>query len=126
MSGLPKKKRWVYSDRTMRGDRLIVRVVLHMEPLDSGATSWWAESPDLAGFSAAADSLVELRGLCTEAVHEIAAEDGLEVGRIAWSFAQEDQVSGNPARAETSGAVPAGHDGAATVAHTASRVLEPA
>lgn len=49
-----------------------MRFVYHREP-----EGWWAESPDLPGFSAAAPTLLELRDTVQAALEEI--DDGEEV-----------------------------------------------
>lgn len=46
-----------------------VRMKLHVELADA-APVWWAESPDLAGFTAAANDLAELRRLIREELDE--------------------------------------------------------
>lgn len=42
-------------------------------------TTWWAESADLPGFSAAADSLREVRRLVHAAVADLTEDDGYEL-----------------------------------------------
>jgi len=67
-----------------------VRVVLHLERLpETDKPAWWAESPDVPGFSAAALSLYELRIMAERALRDLATEAGedpMEV-RIDWHFA---------------------------------------
>lgn len=42
----------------------------HVESSPEGAV-WWAESPDVQGFTAAAPSLAELRDRCRDALNDI-------------------------------------------------------
>ncbi len=41
-----------------------VELIIHLDSADDGVV-WWAESPEAPGFTAAADSLAELRELAT-------------------------------------------------------------
>ena len=76
-----------------------VRVVLHLERLDSGAATWWAESTELPAFAATDASLSRLADLCEEA---IAAEIG--EADIEWSFAEPEIGASGPAQVESDGA----------------------
>jgi len=69
-----------------------VRVVLHLETLDSGEMTWWAESPDLAAFSATESSLQRLADLCEEAVADELGGDE----HIVWLFAGSEEFAGAP------------------------------
>lgn len=85
-----------------------VRVIYHQE-----AGSWWADSPDLDGFVAAADTIDQLRELVREGVafHQETdvPEDLLEVMDTGapvvtvafWSFPGEaiSEPTSNPSRA---------------------------
>jgi predicted RNase H-like HicB family nuclease len=51
----------------MRGT---VELVIHLEPAGEESV-WWAESPDVEGFSAAAPTLAELRVQATAALRDI-------------------------------------------------------
>jgi hypothetical protein len=55
---------------------MTITVLIHMEPLDSGGVAWWAESPEVPGFSATAESLVELRVLAAHSIVDLLAENG--------------------------------------------------
>lgn len=50
-----------------------VELVIHLDSADDQAV-WWAESDDVPGFSASADSLVELRRRAHAAIGEIVGE----------------------------------------------------
>ena len=52
---------------------VIVRV--HLERADEGVV-WWADSPGLPGFYAAADSMKELRDVARVAISEVLIEGG--------------------------------------------------
>jgi hypothetical protein len=45
-------------------------VNVHMDPAGDGRIVWWAESPEVPGFSAAADSLIALEILVKDAARE--------------------------------------------------------
>jgi hypothetical protein len=47
-----------------------IELVIHIEAAD-GEAVWWAESPDVPGFSAAAPTLVELRERSIAALSEL-------------------------------------------------------
>jgi predicted RNase H-like HicB family nuclease len=57
--------------RTYRGVMMAtVELVIHIEAAD-GEAVWWAESPEVPGFSAAAPTLAELRERATAALTEL-------------------------------------------------------
>jgi predicted RNase H-like HicB family nuclease len=58
-----------------------VRVIYHLED-----EVWWAESPDVKGWSAASESFPEVRALAVEAIpfaleHEVELEHYVPAGR---------------------------------------------
>lgn len=65
-----------YSDRwanmACEGTRRMatIELIIHLEGVD-GEAVWWAESPDVPGFSAAAPSLIELRERAQAALEEL-------------------------------------------------------
>ncbi|MDA8267941.1 MAG: hypothetical protein M0013_06150 [Actinomycetota bacterium] len=65
-------------------------ILVHLEASESGPV-WWAESADFPGFSAAADTLVDLRRSATAALAELAEERGESLGPLQESLA----VDGN-------------------------------
>jgi predicted RNase H-like HicB family nuclease len=51
-----------------------VRLLIHLDRLDDEQRAvWWAESPDVPGFSAVGDTLRELRSCSISALEEICA-----------------------------------------------------
>lgn len=48
----------------------MTELTIHLESVDDEVV-WWADSPDVPGFSAAAPSLVELRERASAALEEI-------------------------------------------------------
>jgi predicted RNase H-like HicB family nuclease len=56
-----------------------ITLLIHLEPAETGKPVWWAESDELPGFTASADSLVELRSVVAEVLTDIGpeAEDGI-------------------------------------------------
>jgi predicted RNase H-like HicB family nuclease len=54
-----------------------IELVIHIEAAD-GEAVWWAESPDVPGFSAAAPTLADLRDRATAALAEL-RDDPVEV-----------------------------------------------
>jgi hypothetical protein len=61
-----------------------VELLIHLELVPAGHPRfvWWAESPQLPGFSAAADHLPDLLRRAYAAVPEVLAEDGDDPGAI--------------------------------------------
>ena len=61
----------------MRGDQRVdprvVRIVYHREP-----DGWWAESPDMERWSAAADTYAEVVALAEDGVAFVLADEPLE------------------------------------------------
>ena len=51
-----------------------VTLQIHLEPGTDGSPVWWAESEELPGMTASADSLFELRELLAAVVSELADE----------------------------------------------------
>lgn len=51
-----------------------IRVIYHEEP-----EGWWAESPDVEGWSAAGATYAEVRGLVTEGVRFALDRDDVEI-----------------------------------------------
>ena len=51
-----------------------VMLIIHLEA-DGHEAVWWAESPDVAGFSAAAPTLGELRELVVEGIEKACGPD---------------------------------------------------
>jgi predicted RNase H-like HicB family nuclease len=54
----------------------MVDILIHAEEVSGSELSWWAEAPDVPGFSAAANRLVELRQLVSQSLGEIAEDRG--------------------------------------------------
>jgi len=51
-----------------------VELIIHLEA-DGAEAVWWAESPDVAGFSAAAPTLAELRQMAVEGIEKVRGTD---------------------------------------------------
>lgn len=64
------------------GTAMRVELIIHLENTDAGETVWWAESPAVPGFSAAAPTLRELRDRATEALRDFLAPDIEVVERL--------------------------------------------
>lgn len=60
-----------------------IELHLHLEPTGAGEVAWWADSPDVAGFSAAAPTLAELRSRATAALREAVGRDVELVEQLA-------------------------------------------
>lgn len=71
------------------------RILVHLEASESGPV-WWAESADFPGFSAAADTLVDLRRRATAALSELAEERGESLGSLQESLALDGDGSEGP------------------------------
>ena len=55
---------------------MTIRLLIHLEPAGDRQL-WWAESPDLPGFSASEDTLRDLLARANWAISEIAEESGV-------------------------------------------------
>lgn len=71
-----------------------VRLLVHLERHGDGAT-WWAESPQVPGFSVAADSLTELQILAKWALADILCEDGGDVS-VTVELVENEPITSNP------------------------------
>lgn len=74
-------KQWLYSDQCIGGTGDVtmatIELVIHIEAAN-GEAVWWAESPEVPGFSAAAPTLAELRTRATAALAEL-RDDPVEI-----------------------------------------------
>jgi len=57
-------------------------VLIHLDFTDDGASTWWAEAPDLPGLSAADESLARLRLVCDQVIREILADRGEDADAV--------------------------------------------
>ena len=57
----------------------MIDLVIHLETVNSHRVMWWADSPQVPGFSAAADSLSALRARAKEALAEVLGAN------VAWN-----------------------------------------
>jgi predicted RNase H-like HicB family nuclease len=57
-----------------------IALQIHVEASEAGTPVWWAESPDLPGFTASADSLAELRTVVDEVLAEFGSELASDAG----------------------------------------------
>lgn len=75
-----------------------VRLLVHLEEGDGG-TTWWAESPQVSGFSVAADTLNELQSLAKWALADILSEDGKDAESLSVTFelVENEPFTTNPA-----------------------------
>jgi hypothetical protein len=77
-----------------------VRLYVHVESTPSGPT-WWAESPELPGFSAAASSLSELSVRAKWAVVDILRDDfGEDLDDFEIFLLPTEASTGNPGSTE--------------------------
>lgn len=75
-----------------------VRLLVHLER-QAGDGIWWAEAPQVPGFSVAADSLVELQGLAKWALADILRENGddTEPVNVTVELVANEPFTSNPA-----------------------------
>lgn len=105
-----------------------MKVVIHFERIPgTGKPAWWAESPDVPGFSAAAPTLTELRVTTERAVREIAEAEGMDpLGfSIDWHFAAESETDGDAVVHQRDAAAP-WNEGTAGAERVTERVLQSA
>ncbi len=79
----------------------MIKVKVHNEPLDGPElrVSWWAESDQVPGWTAAADSLAELKQLVDEGVRFALEDDSVEITLALVPF--EDDVARGPSGSES-------------------------
>jgi predicted RNase H-like HicB family nuclease len=80
-----------------------ISLLVHGEFLpDARKIAWWAESPDVPGFSAAADTLVELRELATETIRDIWTDknEDPETIELRWELLPPEPETEGPRVAE--------------------------
>ncbi len=68
-------------------------VLVHGE-FEGPRLTWWAEAPDLPGFSAAADTLRELRGLAREGIEDFLRVREPATVEIEWRLASLEASRG--------------------------------
>lgn len=73
-----------------------VRLLVHLERVGED-TTWWAESPEVPGFSVAADDLAEVQARAKWALADILAETGHELGKVAVELVATEPLTTNPA-----------------------------
>jgi predicted RNase H-like HicB family nuclease len=61
---------------------MTVHLIIHLEAVD-GAATWWADTDDVPGFYAAADTLEELRERVIAALAEVAPGADRIIERLA-------------------------------------------
>ncbi len=84
-----KEDVWLSSFRSASVVAMQIDVVIHLEADEMGEVSWWAGSSALAGFTAIANTLSELRALIKEELAILGAEDGIE-----WTYGNEQLAAG--------------------------------
>jgi predicted RNase H-like HicB family nuclease len=67
----------------------MTELIIHLEDAD-GEVVWWAESPDVPGFSAAAPSLDELRRRAIDALAELVEHTPLVRERLVGNIDRTD------------------------------------
>ncbi len=77
-----------------------ITLVLHSERLEDGSAVWWAESPQVPGFSATAESLQETITLSKQAILDAIAEREVALTALDWEFAfvESDRSEGPEAK----------------------------
>lgn len=96
-----------------------VTLRVHLDEAD-GPTGWWADSPQVPGFSAAANSMDELVARATWALNDVVCDEfSEELGDVTVELVARESGTGNPASTLAEGAE--GNVGVTTV-----RVVTPA
>lgn len=67
-------------------------MLIHLEDAD-GEAVWWAEVPELPGFSAAAPTLADMREQAHAAIAELVGAPVVVVERLAGDLARDQNVS---------------------------------
>lgn len=75
---------------------LVIRLLIHLAPAGDQQV-WWAESPDVSGFSASDETLTDLLVRSTWTLEEIAAERGWDRRSVDVTYELMGTVQcGNP------------------------------
>lgn len=72
------------------------QLVIHLDNAD-GKLVWWAESPQVPGFTASADTLPELRGTIAEVLADLAEDLGEPVSFTSERLADPGVADARPA-----------------------------
>lgn len=72
-----------------------VEVLVHLEPA-TNELAWWAESPEVPGFTSVAASLQELMDHCEHALTEIFSERQDALTSIQYRLVEDDSGNENP------------------------------
>jgi predicted RNase H-like HicB family nuclease len=72
-----------------------ITLTVHREPTDDGIC-WWAETNDIPGFTAVANTMDELTTVCREAIKEISDLDGLKVTQTVYEMPAETHENLRP------------------------------
>ena len=75
-----------------------VTLLVHLEAVESGLV-WWAESPEVPGFSVTSTTLRELQVRAKMAMADIAEDEGWVLDGIRAELVEEPPSTGNPADA---------------------------
>lgn len=98
---------------------MIVQVMVHLERVD-GAVVYWAESPDVPGFTATADSLSELRIIARQVLREHFGDRGVDDSGVRFSLVARAIATANSTRVPASeGSVRAVESASGAVAQVA-------
>ena len=76
-----------------------VTLLVHQEAGDQGVV-WWAESPEVPGFSATDVSLDGLRARARDALRDIAADRGEGLGTVSTVLTDDVTAGSSPPRSE--------------------------
>jgi predicted RNase H-like HicB family nuclease len=85
-----------------------VRLLIHLEPVPDHET-WWIESPDVPGFTGAADTLQEARLITERAIREMLDEKGEHEVTFSYDFVMVEGSAGDaiaPRRLDDAGEGP--------------------
>jgi hypothetical protein len=79
-----------------------IRLLVHLEMGDDGAASWWAESPDVPGFSAVSNSLSDVQIRSQWAIMDILGESDRRLGQLLVRLVPTPLETANPVSVERS------------------------
>lgn len=87
---------------------MVIKLLIHLEAVNVRRPVWWAESPDLPGFSATDAALRELLSRSRWVIEEILEERGVKPTELvlAYELVKTTRTE-NPVRASVEGQLPA-------------------
>ncbi len=73
-----------------------VTIIFHHERVEPADPVWWAESPDVPGFYATREQLIEVEQVAEAALREALSEQGIDPASIEFTHAFAEMEEARP------------------------------